>query len=907
MITNQKYEFPQDQHIQLQINERGIVTPRLLDLDPQNTISMTLFAALYPNARLATVTVPTGYLSLAEETAVMNAMANLVYQGIKYRLIGASGSAKEGRFYCVDEEHFWLLAARFQNWPESLIVYFGIPVSPCQTLIEDANARIMTVPDGKFGTNDCRGYIRDSMFREFRRVRKSGGDERTEPLDPHRLYQFRLAFEDSDPATCWQAKGLFKVMSDRVADVLGVDIILPHSAIKPELKEASLAKSEKKPTLMFRGRTVVGIREVSRELEYASSYTLLVHAPPESRKLEVLPRAIEQAQKVTESALDGNYAALVELLGKDPSVLGTDNGANTTPFGVIEAMLVADGAGNICRHPYINRKFNELLARWVFWLCTSGGFYMPAFMLGDDGVLIERDGKVYSVSDWMPENAIATRGAFERALCVRYPIRMYEDLLPVRRLSLRELGQLLQIALSQKGCALTDSEAEELVKEQVLLDGACVLHSSTAKMNGGDYDGDQIALLTDDRFPRWVEHRFNLKKPFVLEKTKAKRKKTALYQLECVAMAARGNSIGRITDLMSSCLAAGKPKLAKKLVVELQNALDALKHAVQPNQKFITEVANEVKPAAWLAFKDQPRISSLPEHLDVPKTDSIGQFYNEVRNYIGTFGGEVEPLHNFRGMIVGPTVPKEIFEGMLEECRKINRLYGQAISHTIPIMEKVTGERDVAQAAWEAARQNQSPDVEDLLHAYQAAKRKHRRVEAETDDSLKAMFAFIRLWAHSKPDEERRSWCLALHTLVCRQRSSDEFSQGPGPSGSIVFLAFPEELVAMLAERTGGRVVPLTLPKPRDGWIRVDEKRQVFLVQPVRGTLKHNFLFQITADDRVSITPIVDAVEETQAATSPKAIGEEAVQEQHKSTAMTATHFVQRLTVTSDSERATTA
>jgi hypothetical protein len=907
MITNQKYEFPQDQHCQLQINDRGITTPRLLDLDPQNSINMTLFAALYPNARLATVTVPTGYLSLGDETAVMNAMANIVYRGVKYRLIGASGSAKEGRFYFVDEQHYSPLAARFQHWPESLIVYFGILVSPCQTLIEDSNARIMTVPDGEFGTNDCRGYIRDSVFREFRRVRKVDGKEKAEPLDPHRLYQFRLAFEDSEPASCWQAKGLFKVMSDRVADALGVDIILPHSAIKPELKEASLAKAGKKPTLMFRGRTVVGIREVSRELEYASSYTLLVHAPDESLNLEVLPKAIEQAQKVSESAQDGNYAALVELLGKDPSVLGTDRGANTTPFGVVEAMLVADGAGNICRHPYINRKLNEILARWAFWLCTSGGFYMPAFMLGDDGVLVERDGKVYSVSDWIPENMIATKGAFDWALCVRYPIRMYEDLLPVLRLSLRELVRLLQTALSQKGCALTDSEAEELVKEQVLLDGACVLHSSTAKMNGGDFDGDQIALLTDDRFPRWVEHRFSLKKPFVLEKTKAKRKKTALYQLECTAMAARGNSIGRITDLISSCLAAGKPKLAKKLVVELQNALDALKHAVQPDQKFITEVSNEVKPAAWLAFKDQPRVSSLPEHLDVPKTDRIGRFYNEVRNYIGTFGGEVEPLHNFRGMIVGPALPSDTFDAMLEECRKINRLYGQAISHTIPIMEKLTRERDLARAAWEVARQSQSPEVEDLLRAYQAAKRKHRRVEAETDDSLKAMFAFIRLWAHGKPEKERRSWCLALHTLVCRQRSSDELSQGPGPSGSIVFLAFPEELVAMQAERTGGRVVPLTLPKPRDGWIRVDEKRQVFLVQPIRETLKHSFLFQITADDRVSVTPIVDAAEGIQPPMSAQSTGEEPTKEQQKSTAMTATHFVQHLTVESDSERAKTA
>ena len=40
-------------------------------------------------------------------------------------------------------------------------------------------------------------------------------------LPPHRLYQFRLAFEDT------QAKGALKVMGDDVAQKLGADIILP--------------------------------------------------------------------------------------------------------------------------------------------------------------------------------------------------------------------------------------------------------------------------------------------------------------------------------------------------------------------------------------------------------------------------------------------------------------------------------------------------------------------------------------------------------------------------------------------------------------------------------------------------------------------------------------------------------
>jgi hypothetical protein len=904
MITDQKFAFPQDQHVNLQINERGIATPRLLDLDPQNSLDMTLFAVLYPNAHLATVTVPTGYLSLTDEQAVMNRMADISYEGIKYKLIGASGSAKEGRFYFIDEKHFPLLAARFQKSPESLIVYFGILVSPCQALIDTADARIMVVPDHDLGTNDCRAYLRESLFREFRRARKIGDDEKElVSLEAHHVYQFRLAFEKSDPQDCWQAKGLFKIMSDQVADALGVDFVLPHSAIKPELKEASQEKQKR--TLRFRGRTAVGIREVSRELSYGSSYTLLVHAPKESRQLEILPKAMQQAQEMTEAAQTGNYAKLLELLGKDPKVLGTDRGANTIPFGVVEAMLVADGAGNICRHPYISKKLNEILARHAYWLCTSGGFYMPAFMLADDGVLLEQNGKVYSASDWIPDNAVALPIACQKALVVRYPIRWQEDLLPVQRLSVRELVQLLQAALAKQGCVLTESEAEAVLTEQVLLQGTCVLNSNTAKKNGGDFDGDQVSFITDDRYPRWVEDRFALKKPFVLEKTKAKRKKSALYQLECTAMAARGNQIGQITDLISSCLAAGKPKLARQLVKELQNALDALKWAIQPDQKLIAEIAEQITPAPWLALKDVSQVSSLPAHLKVSKTDVVGQFYNEVRNAIGEFSGDAEPLENFRGMIIGPPITSE----MEEECRRVNRLYGMTISQTVGIMEKLTAERDKARKAYEDARQAQSENVKELLRVYQAAKRAYRRANDEAEDSRKAIFAFIRLWANSKPAKERRSWCLALHTLICRPRSDDQIN-GRRPTGSIEFLAFPEEIQAMSAERTGGRIVSLNLPAPRDGWIRMDSQKRVYLVQPVRGTLKHTFLFQITDDGKVLVQPEVDVPEELNVAdqggknSAPEA---QPMPDQTVSTAMTVEHFVQRINAGTKSAQAKTA
>jgi len=43
-------------------------------------------------------------------------------------------------------------------------------------------------------------------------------------IGTNRFCQFRLAFDAHEPK---QAKGALKVMSDRVADRLGVDLILP--------------------------------------------------------------------------------------------------------------------------------------------------------------------------------------------------------------------------------------------------------------------------------------------------------------------------------------------------------------------------------------------------------------------------------------------------------------------------------------------------------------------------------------------------------------------------------------------------------------------------------------------------------------------------------------------------------
>ena len=57
----------------------------------------------------------------------------------------------------------------------------------------------------------------------------------------------------------------------------------------------------------------------------------------------------------------------------------------------------------LVRHPFINTRLQQLLAKWAFKVSTGGGFRMPAFALADDGYLFAHDGQVFAGSDWIPE------------------------------------------------------------------------------------------------------------------------------------------------------------------------------------------------------------------------------------------------------------------------------------------------------------------------------------------------------------------------------------------------------------------------------------------------------------------------------------------------------------------------
>jgi hypothetical protein len=856
--TTNNYRIPADQIQNLEIDRNGRIAPRLHDLEP---LKNTLLSVLYPGIKVASVTVPTEPLDDYEESQVENALARLVWNGTHYKLVGASGSAKKGKFYFVDREHSRAIAERFQHWPQAAIVYFGILVSPCKVMTEEPEARVLVVPDRKLGTNDCRGWIRRSVFQRLqekhddelfsaqveRLRRERNGKASGENLDADeemvlladakreisgkrlpagRFYQFRMSFANT------QAKGAFKIMEDNVADALEADFVLPESAMKPGLKTPAVTYSIFGPGRRFRGDTVVGIREVSRQLEFESSYTLVEHAPEDSIQLEILPQPMKQVAKLSEAVGEGRYEDLLEILGQHPDKPLPDGVEPDNEFRVVEGLLLADASGQIVRHPYVNNQLNKLLARWAFKAATGGGFRLPAFALMDDGYLFLKDGQVVSGSDWIPEHKAIVPLASKHGLCVRYPIRMVDDLLPFGNLSDHEIVTQLDNDLCRRNCTLTDSEIRELVRRQLRLEGTYVLHSETAKKNGGDFDFDWVCVVEEDQFPRFVKDRFSRGLGEQQGKNKANKACDPWFNLEHVAMKARGNHIGSITDLMTSCRAAGRDDLAAQLATELQNALDSLKWQVQPDLKLVAEIRQQVRQAPWLRYKNERRVSDLPLHLEVEDTDRVGRLYNHVRKQIEDLLTNKAPIEAFKALVVGEQVTRE----MLEDCRFVNRVYAAMVGKIAERRERLKQQLENAKAEWDTVRQSLDKELRRrklfaLNQAYGACRSDEERGRYE----MKAILAFIRIWAQNK-EENRMGWLQALNRIVCTGQRS---------SGSILFLAFPQELILKLAERTGGKPVRVHVPRLYDGLVRTDSSGRAFLVDALKGGgQKHTFLFK---------------------------------------------------------------
>jgi hypothetical protein len=793
--------------VMLDIQKNGSIVERIPGVGQDATTANTLLGAMYPDVKVAIVSVPTETLEDFEESAVARALTCIHHSGMHFKMVGASGSAKNGKYYFCDATHESLLARRFEMWPEAAITYFGILVSTLKVVRKEAEKVVFVVPDLKLGTNDCRGWIRKSLFLKLR-------------LSEGYFYQFRLAFENT------QAKGSFKIMEDDVADVLGCDIVLPESSVKPGLKKQSVLSTVLGSDVRtFRGPIVLGIREISRPLTFESSYTVLQHAPVDAIATEIVPQAREKIDILKVAWRERNHEVLVEMIG---SAIRSDDDSGEEEFQrIIEATLLADGSGELTRHPYIHRQLDRLLARWAYKLMTGGGLDLPAFALADDGILYLHNGKVMSAADWMPRDSAISSSTSDRSLCVRYPVRMKEDLLPMIHLNAGETATLLA---DLQGLSL--EEALRITAEQLTLKGTYTLHSETAKLNGGDFDFDWVCILESERFPLFVADRFALVDEHKVTKTKHERVKSPWFNLEFVALKSRGNQIGVITDLMSSCVAADRHELLYELVAELQKEIDSLKHNVRADRSKLYSIRTEVGNAAWLSLKSAKTVSELPLCLEVSKTDRIGNLYNVLRKDIADLLERPVPIEQFRGLITGGDISEEMFK----EVRLVNTVY--AAGHGV-IQKAFREARDMYEKAQERVRAAiQSSDLNSIRHMKRElakASANFRRVEESTRDQSRSLQTIMWFWGQGKR-ENREGWCSALHTIV---------SRGKG-MGSILFHAFPQEVVNAIAERTGGKRTTVQM-KDKEGsvvieggsffFVRGAQKSLIFRLDREKGSL----------------------------------------------------------------------
>jgi len=848
----------------LELDREGHISRKTMRLGRQETLTNTLLQGFCPGVRVATVDVPTEPLDACEQAIVEQALTRVEFDGIHYSLVGASGSAKKGKFYAVESRCEKHLAERFRYSPQAAMTYFGILVSSCKVMIEVPECGVLVVDDRQLGTNDCRGWISHALFMKLRAKHRAdlladevkrllrklghGQDVQLNPDDEevlkqqaeamidrkllrrNRFYQFRLAFDRT------QAKGSFKVMADEVAEKLEADIILPKSSVKPRYQGGTLRSIRSalgdRQAHCYRGSALIGIRDVSRNLEFQSSYTLVEHAPQDSIELELKPHALKQIEKLRKAWEENNFTELFELLGTQQSQRALDIAEDPDPeytcseYTVADGALVADGTGYMLKHPFVNSHLQKVLARWAYRLCTSGGFRLPGFALADDGYLLLSDGEVFCGSDWIPKDRGFAPVSSRLGLIVRYPIRMKEDLLPFENLSSEELTSLLASDLSNRGCHISEQQVAAVASEQLQLKGTLVLHSEAAARNGGDFDFDQVCVLEGDKFPRFVRDRFAYEERHAAQKNKTPKPPSPWWNLPQVAMQARGNQIGSITDLKTSCLANGRDDLAWQLVDQLQNALDQLKHGTQPDQDVIRDIRNEVSKAPWLKLKQKRRIVEMAEHLPVAEHDKVGHLYNFLRKELGRYFSDatVAPLSDFRGLIGGAEFTPEIFA----ECSTVNKYYAAVVTQTLTQRRELWDELEKAEAEVEALKEDAEARKEAIFRRKQASAALQSFVERSREE-LRGLIDQVRIWAQSK-NGTRLAYLSALHAVVCRdRRPNPEHEFVPG-TGSIVFYAFPQEVVNQIAKRTGGRPVTVEIPDLTDGEVEVDRDGRIFLV-----------------------------------------------------------------------------
>ena len=189
------------------------------------------------------------------------------------------------------------LAARFSDWPQAAVTYFGILVSPCQVRMQVPQGRVTVVPDHELGTNDCRGWIRKSLFD------KLALPEAVSTSSVSRSHKHRRKAASRSCAT--MSPMPWKPTLSCLSRPSNPNTRVPAKLVAWLTGEART----------FAGEMILGIREYSRLLNFESSYTVIQHAPEDSfdsRNQAARPRPSPKLKELLESR---DFTGLFRLLG----------------------------------------------------------------------------------------------------------------------------------------------------------------------------------------------------------------------------------------------------------------------------------------------------------------------------------------------------------------------------------------------------------------------------------------------------------------------------------------------------------------------------------------------------------------------------------------------------------------
>jgi hypothetical protein len=199
------------------------------------------------------------------------------------------------------------------------------------------------------------------------------------------------------------------------------------------------------------------------------------------------------------------------------------------------------------------------------------------------------------------------------------------------------------------------------------------------------------------------------------------------------------------------------------------------------------------------------------------------------------------PLEAFRGVIC---TDAEVTREMHEESRLVSRIYAVNVLTMMDIWARYRQTVDRALAAVDAVKDDPKARKELIFKRIQAQSALHFYEERQRQE-LKNLINFVRKWAQRK-NGDRLGYLQAMHEIACRGKGT----------GSIVFYAFPQELVNQIIDRTGGRPVTVAVPDLCDGAVEIDSEGRIFLVDQVTSDGEHlcerqTFLMQVTQDGQV--------------------------------------------------------